>query len=75
MRKIEEYLPPQFRHEPAYQNVFAKHKKIDALSVIAATFPEDKASAGDFSEDTIAYRIEAGYAEAKRQNISTPHPV
>ncbi len=75
MRKIEEHIPPQFRHEPAYQNVFAKHKKIDALTLITAKFPDDKANAGDFSEDTIEYRIEAGYEEAKRQNISTPHPV
>jgi hypothetical protein len=32
-------------------------------------------NAADFSEDTIEYRIEAGYEEAKRQNISRPHPV
>jgi NTE family protein len=75
MRKIEEHIPAQFRREPAYQNLFAKHKKIDALTVIKAEFPNDKANAGDFSEDTIAYRIEAGSKEAKKQNISAPHPV
>jgi len=75
MRKIEEHIHAQFRREPAYQNLFAKHKKIDALTVIKAEFPNDKANAGDFSEDTIAYRIEAGSKEAKKQNISAPHPV
>jgi Luciferase-like monooxygenase/Patatin phospholipase len=75
MQKIEEHIPPQFRHEPGYQNLFAKQKKVDALTVITAKFPDDKANAGDFSEDTIEYRIEAGYEEAKRQKISAPHPV
>jgi NTE family protein len=73
--KIEEHIPPELRSEPAYQNLFAKHKKIDALTVIIAKFPDDKANAGDFSDDTIHYRIEAGYNEAMSQKISAPQPV
>jgi NTE family protein len=75
MQKIDEYIPAQFRNEPAYKNVFAKHKKMDALTLITANLPDDRVDARDFSEDTIEYRIKAGYESAKAQSIRTPHPV
>jgi hypothetical protein len=43
--------------------------------VITAKFATDRGNAGDFSEDTIEYRIKAGYNDAKKQNIGTPHEV
>jgi NTE family protein len=75
IRKIEEHIPAHLHNEPAYQNIFKRHEKMDALTVIRAEFPDDKADAGDFSEDTIDYRIKAGYENAKARNIGTPHPV
>jgi NTE family protein len=75
LEKIEPHIPDQFKHDPAYREIFARHKKIDALTVITADFPEDRANAGDFSRATIRWRIELGYEQAIRQHIATPHPV
>jgi NTE family protein len=74
-QKIQPHIPAQFRDDPAYQELFVKHKKINALTVITADFPEDQANAGDFSQQTIRSRIELGYEQAKRQHIGRPHPV
>jgi len=63
------------RNEPAYRDIFQQHTKIDALTVITANFPADKANAADFSAETIDYRIKAGREDAKNQNIGTPQPV
>jgi hypothetical protein len=77
--KVEAQIPAEFRSEfqndPAYQDIFLKHKKIDALTVITAKFPQDRGNAGDFSEDTIDYRIRSGYEDAMQQDIGTPHTV
>jgi NTE family protein len=75
LQKIEPHIPPQFRDEPAYHELFARHKKIDALTVISAEFPGEEADAGDFSRDTIMSRIELGYKQAKQQEIGKPHRV
>src|SRR5215472_3470592 len=75
LQKIDPYIPDQLRSDPLYQALFAQHKKIDALTVITAHFPDDRASAGDFSHETIESRIKLGYEQAKRQHIGTPHPV
>jgi NTE family protein len=76
---IQKQIPAEFRkefqNEPAYQEIFLKHKKIDALTVITAEFAKDRGSAGDFSEGTLDYRIKSGYEDAKKQNIGTPHTV
>jgi hypothetical protein len=45
------------------------------LTVVTARFPKDRGNAGDFSADTIEYRIKSGYEDAKKQNIGTPHEV
>jgi len=75
LQKIQPHIPEQFRDDPTYQELFVKHKKIDALTVIVADFPKDQANAGDFSRETIRSRIELGYEQAKRQQIGRPHPV
>ena len=77
--KVEKQIPEEFhkefQNEPAYKNIFQKHTKIDALTVITAKFPKDKGNAADFSEDTIDYRIKSGYEDAIKQNIATPYVV
>jgi NTE family protein len=75
LEKIQPHIPEQFQDDPVYQELFVKHKKIDALTVIVADFPKDQANAGDFSRETIRSRIELGYEQAKRQHIGRPHPV
>jgi len=75
LQKLDPHIPPPLRAEPAYQELFARHKKIDAFTVITANFPDDEANAGDFSQDTIESRIKLGYEQAKKQNIGEPHPV
>jgi NTE family protein len=75
LQKIDPYIPIEFKHDPAYHEIFSRHKKIDALTVIVAHFPEDLADAGDFSQRTIRARIEHGYEQAMRQHIAKPHPV
>jgi NTE family protein len=75
IEKINGYIPKELHGEAAYRDIFQKHKKIDALTVITAKFATDRGNAGDFSEDTIEYRIKAGYEDAKKQNIGTPHEV
>jgi NTE family protein len=75
IEKIKSHIPAEFCNEPAYREIFLKHRKIDALTVITAEFPKDRGNAGDFSEDTINYRIQSGYEDAKKQNIGTPHLV
>jgi NTE family protein len=73
--KIEQHIPKELRSDPAYQQIFHQHKKIDALTVITADFPEEQANAGDFSRETLRSRIELGYEQAVSQNIGRPHPV
>jgi NTE family protein len=75
IEKIQGYIPKELQGEAAYRDIFEKHKKIDALTVITAQFPKERSNAGDFSHDTIEYRIKAGYEDAKQQNIGTPHEV
>jgi NTE family protein len=75
LQRIEPHIPEQYHSDPAYKQLFAKHKKIDALTVIAAHFPPDRADAADFSRATIEARIELGYEQAKRQKIEHPHRV
>jgi NTE family protein len=75
LQKIQPHIPEDLRDDPAYQELFVKHKKIDALTVITADFSADQANAADFSRETIRSRIELGYEQAKRQQIGTPHPV
>ena len=75
MNKIDKYIPPELRKHPEYRNIFGRHKKIDALTVVTAKFAKDRGNAGDFSADTIEYRIKAGYEDAKKQNIGMPHEV
>jgi NTE family protein len=75
LQKIDPYIPERFRNDPAYQEIFTKHKKIDALTVITADFPEREADAGDFSREAIRSRIELGYEQAIRQHIAKPHQV
>jgi predicted acylesterase/phospholipase RssA len=75
LQKIEPHIPQEFRDEPAYQELFVQHKKIDALTVITAHFVEGQANAGDFSSATIESRIKLGYEQAKHQDIGNPHPV
>jgi len=75
LQKLDPYIPPPLREGPAYQELFAKHQKIDAFTVITAHFPDDEANAGDFSQDTIESRIKLGYEQAKKQNIGEPHLV
>jgi NTE family protein len=72
LQKIEPHIPDQYRNEPAYQQLFAKHKKMDALTVITAHFPQGQADAADFSRATIESRINLGYEQAKRQRIGHP---
>jgi NTE family protein len=75
MDKIDKHIPPELRKGPEYRNIFGRHKKIDALTVVTAKFTDDRGNAGDFSADTIAYRIKSGYEDAKKQNIGAPHEV
>jgi NTE family protein len=75
LQRIEPHIPDEFKHDRAYQQIFARHTKIDALTVITAEFPEDQADAGDFSRQTIRSRIKLGYDQAVRQHVSRPHPV
>jgi NTE family protein len=75
LQKIEPHIPDQFKDDPAYLEIFAKHKRMDALTVITAEFPAGLADAADFSRDTIQSRIELGYEQAMRQHIRRPHPV
>jgi NTE family protein len=75
LQRIETHIPEQFKDDPAYREVFARHTKIDALTVITADFPDGQADAGDFSRETIRSRIELGYQQAMRQQIARPHPV
>ena len=75
LQKIDPYIPDQLRSDPLYRALFAQHKKIDALTVITAHFPEDRSNASDFSHETIESRIKLGYEQAKHQHIGTPHPV
>jgi NTE family protein len=77
--KIKDHVPPDISHDPKYkelyQELFERHKKIDALTVVTADLPDDRAGATDFSRDTIDYRIDAGYRNAIQQKIGTPQPV
>src|SRR5262249_7090536 len=73
LQKVEPFIPNELKHDPAYHEIFSRHKKIDALTVIVAHFPQDLANAGDFSRETIRSRIELGYEDAMRQHIATPH--
>ncbi len=75
IEKIDAYIPPDLRNEPAYREIFQQHTKIDALTVITANFPAERANAADFSAETIDYRIKAGREDARNQNIGTPQPV
>ena len=75
LQKIEPHIPQQFRDDPAYREIFTRHRKIDALTVITAEFPAAQNSAADFSRETIRSRIELGYEQAMRQHIARPHPV
>jgi NTE family protein len=75
IEKIKAFIPPEFQDEPAYRDIFQRHTKIDALTVVKAEFPEDRANASDFSQDTIDFRITAGYKDAVDQGIGKPHPV
>jgi predicted acylesterase/phospholipase RssA len=75
LQRIEPHIPEEFKGDPAYQEIFARHTKIDALTVITAHFAEGQSDAGDFSRETIRSRIELGYDQAKRQHIERPHPV
>jgi NTE family protein len=61
LQKIQPHIPEQFRDDSVYQELFVKHKKIDALTAIVADFPKDQANAEDFSRETIRSRIESGY--------------
>ena len=38
LQKIEPHIPQQFRDDPAYREIFTKHRKIDALTVIPLNF-------------------------------------
>jgi NTE family protein len=73
--KLAPHIPSEFKSDPAYQDIFVKHKKIDALTLITANFSPDKGNPGDFSADTIAYRIKVGYEDARKQDIGVPHAV
>lgn len=75
LQKIEPHIPEQFKDDPAYREIFARHTKIDALTVITAEFPEGQADAADFSRETIRSRIELGHEQAMGQHIARPHPV
>jgi NTE family protein len=75
LQRIEPLIPQHFKDDPAYHEIFARHKRIDALTVMTAEFPENRADARDFSRETIRSRIELGYEQAKRQGIGRPHPV
>jgi NTE family protein len=77
--EIKDYIPAAIREDPKYkklyQDLFEQHKKIDALTVVTADLPEERAGTTDFSRDTIDYRIDAGYRDAIQQKIGTPQPV
>jgi NTE family protein len=73
--KIEPHIPEELRRDSAYRQVFDRHRKIDALTVITADFPLEQANAGDFSRETIRSRIELGYEQAIHQHIGRPHLV
>ena len=75
IQKIKPHIPEEFKSDPAYQRIFARHKKIDALTVITAHFPEGQSDAGDFSRETVRSRIELGYNQATSQHIASPHLV
>jgi NTE family protein len=77
IQKIDRVIPPEdqeIRAHPGYAELL-RHKKIDALTVVSSHLPLEQANAGDFSNATLAYRIEAGYRDAIAQNIAKPTPV
>jgi predicted acylesterase/phospholipase RssA len=74
MNAINRHIPPDIKQDPIYQELFG-HKKIDALTVVSADFPLERGDPSDFTQDTIEYRINAGYQAAIKLNIGMPRPV
>lgn len=67
MQQIDQALPAdsELRQHPAYQELMS-HRKI-TYTVITSSRPESLTGASDFSQATIAERIEAGYQDAFAQ--------
>ena len=75
IEKAAPHIPAELRSDEAYSEIFQKYKRIDALTVVTANFPPERANTGDFSQETIEWRIRAGYHDAKEQNIGQPRLV
>ena len=63
----------QIREHPGYAEL-ARHRKIDAFTIITFHADAELALPGDFSTATIAARIAAGYRDTIEQGIGEPTP-
>src|SRR5262249_46714912 len=63
----------QIREHPGYAEL-ARHRKIDAFTIITFHADAELALPGDFSKASIEARIAAGYGDALVQGIEEPTP-
>ncbi|HQR20322.1 MAG TPA: patatin-like phospholipase family protein [Burkholderiaceae bacterium] len=67
MRAVDAALPPRspLRRHPAFVRM-SHHRRVDRLTVIHTSKPEAMGGPADFSAESIARRMELGYADARR---------
>ena len=67
MRAVDSALPPRspLRRHPAFVRM-SRHRRVDRLTVIHSSEPAAMGGPADFSSESIARRMELGYADARR---------
>ena len=80
LAKIDGGLPEDIRSDPRYREMrdirsdpaygeLRRHRKINHLNVVTASFPAELSNASDFSRSSVEARIQAGHEDAIEQGI------